>query len=112
MKKNLTFLVLSILFLACSKSDSDENKLLPLVAENITGVWYFSKVIKSNGEVVDYINMCPTKRDYVDFYVFQSIADYRFLDTNCSTSYVEPQCVNYVIAGNRLSACNSKYNGL
>ena len=97
---------------ACSKNDSPENPNLPLNAQNITGVWYFSKVIQPNGEVLNYINPCTTKRDQVEFYLYQSVREKLYADI-CGNSFYSYQCQGYEIhEGNRLKNCSDKYNGI
>jgi hypothetical protein len=77
MKKIIILLVLALSLNSCSK-DETPNENLKLTFENLAGKWYFIEIIKANGETIPNENVCPTQRDYVEFYITARVrkADY------------------------------------
>jgi hypothetical protein len=77
MKKIIILLVLVLSLNSCSK-DETPNENLKLTFENLAGKWYFIEIIKANGEAIPNENVCPTQRDYVQFYITARVrkADY------------------------------------
>jgi hypothetical protein len=70
------------LAISCSKEENTQSKNLPLTTENITGIWYLKKVIKPDGTLVDYKNVCESKKDFLEITPF-TIFRYNKNYANC-----------------------------
>ena len=73
MKKTILAVIIILLSYSCSDDGKDEYdrtddlSYLNFQNEKLRGVWYFSKVIKSDGAIENYNHICNTNKDYVDF---------------------------------------------
>ncbi len=66
MKKTILILaIMGMMFSSCS-SDSGGSGLA-VTYENLDGIWYMKEIIKADGSMQAYPNVCDTKRDSVEF---------------------------------------------
>ena len=117
MKKTILAVIIILLSYSCSDDGKDEYDItddlsyLNFQNEKLRGVWYFSKVIKSDGAIENYNHICNTNKDYVDFQP-SFIRDYYYWDnTNCSLTYSDFSCGNYFVDGYVLTNCNQVVEG-
>lgn len=62
------------IMLSCSKSEDNGPKNLELNSKNISGIWFPSQVVKSNGTMVNVPRLCETKRDTINIKQFGLIS--------------------------------------
>lgn len=112
MKKTINSIAVAFLLLGCS---SDSNYEIPLTSfnasdERIKGMWYIDKVIQADGSITDYIHLCPTERDKVDF-TYNLIQEF-YHSSNCEVIY-NYQCSNYQTVGFSINgaSCNDIFTG-
>ncbi len=116
MKKTIVLFATVLFTLSCS-NDVKEYDLLQDMSflnfqnEKLKGVWYFSKVIKSDGSIENYNHICTTNKDYVDFQHFR-IRDYYHSDTSdCSFFSNDFVCDFFNINGYTISSCDDVVDG-
>ena len=87
-KKISLILLTAITILSCSKDDKDPNaeKNLDITYENMKGTWYYSRIIKEDGTVINYPHRCATIRDKWDFTTSMNYTQRYFYYTDCISS--------------------------
>jgi hypothetical protein len=75
-KKIIIFAIMGIIFSSCS-SDSDSGNL-PITLQNIAGNWKIKSVVKSDGSIEPYINLCVQNPDYIKFYTYLKLEFYKY----------------------------------
>ena len=83
--KKLIILLTVVLLASCSKSDENENPILPLTFQNLVGKWNYKSVVRTNGSVVPFVSQCPTLVDYVEIFTNHNIITYNYT-VGCTTS--------------------------
>lgn len=116
MKKTILILATILLSYSCSKDKEEydpRNDLsyINFQNERFKGIWYFDKVIKTDGTIVDYIHFCPNNKDYVDFQSFKIKDLYHYNVNNCLENNIRISCQNYNIQGYKISICDDFVNG-
>lgn len=106
MKKTTLTLLFSLLLLSCNKDDDGE-KDLNISGQNLSGVWYYYTVSRTNGDIA-YPHSCSTQRDYAQFFVNGKIVTYDFF-SSCNNP-VNHGCPDYILVGNRIIACQGHFD--
>jgi hypothetical protein len=105
MKKIILILTLTTLLFSCSKSDDGE-KQLEVNKTNMAGDWLYTTVIQPDGKQIPYVNLCSTKKDYVNIIVYSKINAY-FYYPDC-VPYVST-CNSYYFEGNKIISCFEEF---
>ncbi|MDI9257873.1 hypothetical protein [Flavobacterium sedimenticola] len=96
MKKTiLIFAFTGIVFSSCS-GEGGENNLTPSF-QTLEGVWHIKESIKPDGTIEPYVNLCATKRDFVDFN-YPDIEYFSHYDT-CE-AFLRSDCTDYYLTPN------------
>lgn len=116
MRKTILILLILVISYSCSSdtkeySVRDDLSYLNFQNEQLKGIWYFDKVIKTDGTIEDYTHMCSTNKDYTDFQSYKIMDFFHFNIQNCSNFYIDTNCQNFIIQGYTLSNCYDRYNG-
>lgn len=107
MKKTTLALLSVLLLLSCNKDDDGGEKDLNVSVQNLSGVWYYYTVSRTNG-VIAYPHSCATQRDYAAFFVTGKIITYDFF-SSCNNP-VNNGCPDYILQNNRITACQGHFD--
>lgn len=116
MKKIILLLVAVLFSLSCSKDVKEYDvredlSYLNFQNEKLRGIWYFSKVIKADGSLENYIHFCQSNKDYVDFQPTRISDYYHSNASDCTFLYEGFACGNFFTNGYTLTNCNSVVEG-
>jgi hypothetical protein len=78
MKKYLLLFAATLLFSSCGDSDDSNN------SDSIVGAWEYSKegtIVNGIESLENYENICPTKKDYIQFFQNGEYDDVYYEDT-------------------------------
>lgn len=111
MKKTILLIASILLCMSCSQDDSGSGSPSPafLDFQEITGSWYYNKVIKEDGSIEDYVHSCTTNKDRIEFYNIKSAREYHYY-TNCEY-YYSVICTNFILDGFKVVDCSDKLSG-
>lgn len=113
--KKLILIATLMLSLSCSKDEkydvTQDTSYFNLANDRFSGVWYFDKVVKSNGAIENYIHPCPSKKDYVEFNLSR-IKDYLHIDPDdCEYVLSNTNVTDFITIGYTISYTSDFYNG-
>ena len=108
--KKIIFLCIAVFAIAGCSND-DDGTIKPTY-ESIAGIWYPSKIIKSDGSIVDYVGYCPSKRDYIEIFNYLTISSF-FYSGNCTDINRDNGCKRFYIDSdtNEITNCMDYLNG-
>lgn len=110
MKKLIPILAVFVLLISCNKEDDSGPKSLELNSKNISGVWFPSQVVKSNGTMVNVPRLCETKRDTINIKQFGLISSTTYFSCDYAQEYIH--CDYFIIgANNKISSCEPIFDG-
>lgn len=121
MKKSIFIFMVLATLLSCNKDDdnNDPNKEIEISMGNIQGKWYPSKVVLSDGSIVDYQGLCTTK-NYVEIIWGgqNKIISHNYTpsELGCNHHYNEYGCSQFILLTdhheNEIIVCSYNYNGV
>lgn len=114
MKKKLITLLLmavtGIMILSCSNSDTVKPQREVLYSD-IAGIWYFKSVIKLDGTIEPYVNVCSTKKDYIEIFTYGKAVGYVYYP-DCTGKSENGSCSQLLLYDiNKINACSSTFDG-
>lgn len=116
MRKTILILLTLVISYSCSSDTKeydprDDLSYLNFQNEQLKGIWYFDKVIKTDGTIEDYIHVCPSNKDYTDFQSYKILDFFHWDSQDCGSFYNKTSCQNFIIQGYSMSSCYYPYNG-
>lgn len=110
MKKLIPILAVITLLISCNKDDVNGSVNLDVTPQNIAGVWFPSKVVKTNGNIEDVTRLCATARDTIRIFVYGRINTKIYFNCDYYEHYFG--CSNfYIRSNNKIESCSSIFEG-
>jgi hypothetical protein len=106
MKKVLYFFGLLTVILSSCSSDDDSNNI-PINSQNLLGIWYIKGGTTNNGPFENYINECPSNKD---FQKFLSNGEVTFNGYNSSCMLTNPETSLWLLNGRTLTISNTNFD--
>ena len=106
MKKVLYFFGLLTVILSSCSSDDDSNNI-PINSQNLLGKWYIKGGTTNNGPFENYINECPSNKD---FQKFLSNGEVTFNGYNSSCMLTNPETSLWLLNGRTLTISNTNFD--
>jgi hypothetical protein len=106
MKKVLYFFAILTVILSSCSSDDDSNNI-PINSQNLLGKWYIKGGTTNNGPFENYINECPSNKD---FQKFLSNGEVTFNGYNYSCILTNPETSLWQLNGRTLTISNTNFD--
>jgi hypothetical protein len=106
MRKTLYFFILLTDFLSSCSSDNESNNI-PINSQNLIGIWYIKGGTTNNGPFENYINECPSNKD---FQKFLSNGEVTFNGYNSSCTLAAPETSLWLLNGSTLTISNTNFD--
>lgn len=109
-KLTLFFFAIILSLTACSSDDDSGN--LKVTRKSISGIWYFSQLVRADGSIVNHVGNCSTYRDLLEIYEAGNIIS-RISFADCASQSDELGCYDFHIRtdqNNKILSCNTAFD--